>query len=99
MENPSRPNFLLIITDQHRADHLGCYGKPIVRTTNIDRLVSTGTRFDRFYVATPICMSNRASLMTGRMTSLLGARQNGITISLKSTTLVDIMRVSGYQSG
>ena len=33
-----QPNFLLIITDQHRADHLGCYGNPIVRTPSIDRL-------------------------------------------------------------
>ena len=98
METPSRPNFLFIITDQHRADHLGCYGNPIVRTTNIDRLASTGTRFDRFYVATPICMPNRATLMTGRMPSLHGARQNGIPLSLTATTFVDIMRAAGYDT-
>jgi hypothetical protein len=63
----NRPNFLSIITDQHRADHLGCYGNPIVKTPNIDRLAASGTRFENFYVATPICMPNRATLMTGRM--------------------------------
>ena len=98
MESPSRPNFLLFITDQHRADHLGCYGNPTVRTTNIDRLASTGTRFDRFYVATPICMPNRATLMTGRMPSLHGARQNGIPLSLSATTFVEIMRAAGYRT-
>ena len=91
-------NFILIITDQHRADHLGCYGNQVVRTPNIDRLAQGGTRFDRFYVATPICMPNRATLMTGRMPSLHGARQNGIPLSLTATTFVDIMRAAGYHT-
>src|SRR5262245_43636272 len=94
----SQPNFLLIITDQHRADHLGCYGNTVVRTPSIDRLASAGTRFERFYVATPICMPNRATLMTGRMPSLHGARQNGIPLSLSATTFVDIMRAASYQT-
>ena len=71
----SRPNFLYFITDQHRADHLGCYGNRLVQTPNIDGLAAAGTRFDRFYVATPICMPNRATLMTGRMPSLHRVRQ------------------------
>src|SRR5574341_1545695 len=91
-----RPNFLLMITDQQRADHLGCYGNPIVKTPSIDRLADSGTRFDNFYVATPICMPNRATLMTGRMPSLHGARQNGIPLSLNATTFVEIMRAAGY---
>ena len=94
----NRPNFLFIITDQHRADHLGCYGNSVVRTPNIDRLAQNGTRFERFYVATPICMPNRATLMTGRMPSLHGARQNGIPLSLTATTFVDIMRAAGYNT-
>ena len=93
-----RPNFLFIITDQHRADHLACYGNPVVQTPNIDRLAATGTRFERFYVATPICMPNRATLMTGRMPSLHGARHNGIALSLTATTFVDIMRATGYDT-
>src|SRR4030095_12675081 len=92
------PNFLLIITDQHRADHLGCYGNPIVKTPNIDRLAASGTRFENFYVATPICMPNGATLMTGRMPSLHGARQNGIPLSLTATTFVEIMRAAGYDT-
>ena len=46
-----RPNFLFIITDQHRADHLGCYGNPIVRTPHIDSLADRGWRADRFATA------------------------------------------------
>ena len=61
-----QPNFVLIITDQHRADHLGCCGNPVVQTPNIDGLAAAGVAFDKFYVATPVCMPNRASLVTGR---------------------------------
>jgi arylsulfatase A-like enzyme len=93
-----RPNFLFIITDQHRADHLGCYGNSIVKTPHIDHLAQAGTRFENFYVATPICMPNRATLMTGRMPSLHGARQNGIPLPLTATTFVDIMREAGYHT-
>lgn len=92
------PNFLLIITDQHRADHLGCYGNKVVKTPSIDRIAENGTRFENFYVATPICMPNRATLMTGRMPSLHGARQNGIPLSLYATTFVEIMRAAGYDT-
>ena len=97
MASIKRPNFLLIITDQHRADHIGCYGNSVVKTPHIDRLATAGTRFERFYVATPICMPNRATLMTGRMPSLHGARHNGIPLSLTATTFVDIMRAAGYE--
>ena len=93
-----RPNFLLFITDQHRADHLGCYGHPVLRTPHIDAIAARGQRFERFYVATPICMPNRATLMTGRMPSLHGARHNGIPLSLNATTFVDILAAAGWRT-
>src|SRR6185369_16472412 len=98
MESPSRPNFLFIVTDQHRADHLGCYGNPIVRTPNIDGLAAKGVCFDNFYVASPICMPNRATLMTGRMPSVHGVRHNGIPLSLAATTFADQLRLAGYRT-
>lgn len=94
----ARPNFILFITDQHRADHLGCYGNPVVKTPHIDGIARRGTRFDRFYVATPICMPNRATLMTGRMPSLHGARQNGTPLALSATTFVDLLAAAGYRT-
>jgi len=94
-----RPNFLFIITDQHRADHLGCYGNPIVKTPHIDGIAEKGTRWDRFYVANPICMPNRASIMTGRMSSLHGARHNGIPLSKDHTTFVELLKDAGYSTG
>lgn len=94
-----RPNFLFIITDQHRADHLGCYGNPIVKTPHIDGIAKKGSRWDRFYVANPICMPNRASIMTGRMSSLHGARHNGIPLSKDHTTFVELLKDAGYSTG
>jgi arylsulfatase A-like enzyme len=92
----ARPNFLLFITDQQRADHVGCYGNSILRTPHIDSIAARGTRFDRFYVANGICMPNRATLMTGRMPSLHGVRHNGIPLSRQSTTFVELLRHFGY---
>ncbi|MGR3593353.1 MAG: sulfatase family protein [Limimaricola soesokkakensis] len=94
-----RPNFLFIITDQHRADHLGCYGNGVVNTPHIDGIAARGTRFERFYVANPICMPNRASIMTGRMCSAHGARHNGIPLSRNHTTFVELLRDAGYRTG
>ena len=64
----SRPNFLLFITDQHRADFLGCYGHPVLRTPHIDSIAARGTAFDRFYVASPVCMhpdSREVTILSG----------------------------------
>ena len=94
-----RPNIILIVTDQHRADHLGCYGNRVVRTPNIDGIAAGGSRFERFHVANPVCMPNRASLMTGRMPSLHGVRHNGIPLSVEQVTLVELLAAAGYRTG
>ena len=94
-----KPNFLFIITDQHRADHLGCYGNPVVQTPNIDALAARGLTFDEFYVSCPICMPNRATILTGRTPTASGVRQNGIPLSLDAVTFVDLLRASGYRTG
>ena len=95
----SQPNFLFLITDQHRADHLGCYGNRIVRTPTLDALARRGIVFDRYYVTTPVCMCNRATIMTGRMPSLHGGRHNGIPLSRDDVTFVDLLRAAGYRTG
>jgi arylsulfatase A-like enzyme len=93
-----RPNFLFIITDQQRADHLGCATNPIVKTSNIDSLAARGTRFDRFYSASPLCMPNRATLVTGRMPSAHGVRGNGIPLDRRTTTMMALLRAAGYKT-
>ena len=77
-----QPNFLFVITDQQRADHLGRYGQALLRTPNIDRIAAAGTSFERFYLGPPVCGPNRAVLMTGRMPSINGVRVNGMMLRL-----------------
>ncbi|GAA4417445.1 sulfatase [Advenella faeciporci] len=91
-------NFLIFIADQLRADHLGCYGNQVVKTPVIDALARRGFHFTNMHVATPICMPNRASMMTGRYPSVHGARHNGIPLSLKAKTFVDSLRLAGYNT-
>lgn len=94
--HPPRPNFLLFITDQQRADHLGAYGNRVVRTPHLDALARRGWLASACLVASPICMPNRASLMTGRMPSVHGARHNGIALPLDQQTFVERLRSNGY---
>tara|TARA_A100001011_G_scaffold103415_3_gene109351 strand:- start:132214 stop:133797 length:1584 start_codon:yes stop_codon:yes gene_type:complete len=93
-----KPNFLLFMTDQHRADNLGCYGNTIVKTPNIDGIAGSGSLFNRFYVANPLCMPNRSSLMTGRMPSAHGVRCNGTPLSLSARTYVEHLAENGYKT-
>jgi len=98
MASAKQPNFLFIITDQHRADYLGCYGHPNVKTPNIDAIAARGTRFERFYVASAVCQPNRSTLVTGRMPSVHGVRHNGISLDRRSVTFLDILHAQGYET-
>ena len=59
-------NTLFIISDEHTRSVLGAYGNPVVRTPNLDRLAAAGTLFENAYTPSPVCVSARASLATGR---------------------------------
>lgn len=61
----SKPNVLLLMTDQHRADCLGCYGNSLIKTPNYDRIAKEGVVFERAYTSTPSCTPARAGLLTG----------------------------------
>ena len=93
-----KPNFLFIMTDQHRADHLGCYGNKVVKTPGIDSIAAKGVTFDRFYVANSTCMPNRATLITGRMPSNTGVVSNGQPLPADSNTFIHLLRQDGYKT-
>jgi len=93
-----RPNVLFVICDQLRADHLGYAGNPIVRTPNIDALAAGGTVFDRAHVNNPVCMPNRATIMTGRMPSAHGVIFNDRSLEPNSTTFVTQLRDAGWRT-
>src|SRR6056297_2247262 len=61
-----KPNILLIFTDDQGYQDLGCYGHPYIKTPNLDKLASEGTRFNQFYVNATVCSPSRAAFMVGR---------------------------------
>jgi len=62
----SHPNIVLIYADDLGWNDAGCYGNPVVKTPNTDRIAEEGVRFTRAYVTSPSCSASRASLLTGR---------------------------------
>ncbi|MDA0746213.1 MAG: sulfatase-like hydrolase/transferase [bacterium] len=67
-----RPNIVFIITDNHAAWTLGCYGNPDIRTPNIDRLAEQGIRFANAYCVNSVCSPSRATFLTGLIPSQHG---------------------------
>lgn len=62
----SPPNIIVLVTDDHRADSLGCAGTPLLHTPNLDRLAQQGVRFQNAFVTTSICAMSRATMMLGQ---------------------------------
>lgn len=61
----SKPNIILIMTDQQRFDTINALGAPWMKTPVLDKLVSEGVSFTNCYVTSPVCVGSRASLFTG----------------------------------
>lgn len=93
-----KTNVLFIITDQQRADHLGCAGNPDLKTPNIDRLASQGIRFSSAFCANPICSPNRASILTGQYANMHGVRSNGILLSEEVPTITKTLLAQGWHT-
>ena len=96
----ARPNVLLLMSDNHYADHLGCYGDPVVKTPNIDRVAKQGIRFTNAFCAAPSCSPARAGLLTGQDIWRLeeGANLWGI-LPNKFIFYTDLLEKSGYFVG
>ena len=72
-ERAAPKNLLFIMADEHTRAVLGCYGNRAVHTPNLDRLAAQGARFTNAYTPSPVCVSARASLATGRWVHDTGA--------------------------
>ena len=58
-------NLLIIISDEHRKDAMGCAEHPIVKTPNLDALAARGAHFTNAYTPSPMCVPTRAAIATG----------------------------------
>ena len=95
----ARTNILLIVTDQHRYDTLGCYGAQTCRTPNIDGLAARGVRFDRAYTATSPCSPSRAALFTGLYPHRNHVLANDYVLNPEVADLATRLGAAGYSLG
>src|SRR3982750_2165322 len=71
-----RPNFVVMMTDDQRADKFSHTGDPLLRTPNLDRLRASGVSLSRMYVTNSLCAPSRATLLTGLYSSTHGVIDN-----------------------
>jgi arylsulfatase len=99
----SQPNILLLLPDQLRPDFLGCYGADFLRTPAIAALACAGARFETAISPSPICVSARASLLTGQHAHTLGTMDNLSWLrpdrqAMGTHTWPEVLSDSGYQT-
>lgn len=95
----TRPNILLISSDQHRADCFGFEGRNI-QTPHLDRLASQGTRFSNCITPTVVCQPARASILTGQLCRTHGVHDNGIDLdpAIGSRGFAGALGSAGYDT-
>lgn len=92
------PNVLWLMTDEQRADSLGCYGTPWAISPNLDRLAKEGVMFSAAYTQSPVCTPARISLLTGQHCSESQVWHNIGPHPLEFDFLTDIFHQAGYTS-
>lgn len=92
-----QPNLILIISDQHNADVLGCAGDAVVRTPNLDALAAGGVRFENAYCGSPLCVPSRMTFMTSRHCSDIEVWTNGCTLASDIPTFAHSLGAAGYE--
>jgi choline-sulfatase len=94
-----KPNILVIMSDEHNAGVLGCYGNDLARTPNLDGLAGRGVRFESCYCNSPLCVPSRLAFTSGKYASRVGAWNNSCWLpSADYPSLPRIMNAAGYES-
>ena len=93
-----RPNILFIMSDDHAAQSMSCYGSQIARTPQLDRLATAGMRFTHCFAVNSICTPSRATILTGKYSHL-----NGVPVfnrfDGRQSHVAKLLREAGYQTG
>lgn len=95
------PNFIIIFTDDQGYQDVGCFGAPLIKTPQLDRMADEGAKFTSFYVAAPVCSPSRAALLTGCYPQRVGVTRvlfpNANTgLDPEEITLAKVLKDCGY---
>jgi len=97
----TRPDIIIVITDDQGMGDLSCMGNEVVQTPHIDRFYESSTRFTDFHVS-PTCAPTRAALMSGRAPFKVGVTHTIMQrerMALDVFTLPEMLRSAGYTTG
>ncbi len=93
-----KPNLILILPDQQRADTLACYGGVKVHAPNLNKLASESVVFERTYVTHPVCTPSRSSLMTGTWPHINGCTHNSVPLDRRFGVFPQLMQDQEYRT-
>lgn len=94
----SRPNILLILTDQQRWDTLGCGGNAQIQMPHLDALAADGVLFPHSFCSFPVCTPSRYSLLSGLYVHQHGGWSNRCTLAPGLPTFPRLLRQAGYST-
>jgi arylsulfatase A-like enzyme len=99
----AKPNFIVLFTDDMGYSDLSCYGNPVIRTPNLDRMADEGVRFTSWYSAAPVCTPSRVGLLTGRYSIRAGQPNNTGPdtiggLPLTEILLPQVLKKQGYRT-
>src|SRR5437867_4454898 len=93
-----KPNLLVFLPDQQRADTLACYGGAKVHAPNLNKLASESVVFSRAYVTHPVCTPSRSSLMTGTWPHANGCTRNSVALDRRFRVLPELLEDRDYRT-
>ena len=97
----SRPNIVLVMTDDQGYGDVGIHGNEKIRTPRLDAFAKNGVRLANFYCS-PVCAPTRAALMTGRYfyrTGVLHTYRSGARMAADEETMAEVLQDAGYVTG
>ena len=97
-EAKQQPNIVFIMSDDHAAHAMSCYGSKINETPNLDRIAEEGMRLDNCFCTNSICAPSRASILTGLYNHKNGVKTLGDQFDSRQTTVQRILKENGYQT-
>lgn len=95
----TRPNVLVVLSDQQRPDSCGVFGQALPVTPVLDDLAAEGVAFDNAFTVQPVCGPARASIQTGRRPTEIGCWRNGLALPTDTPTLAGELGALGYRTG